>query len=644
MKQKIKTKSRVSIAVGVAVGLIGLSVVSLAAAFVLNGGIILSTTYVVDVTDLTSGGADPMPDNSCKSEQAGGGICSLREVIEKVNASGNLVGRIDIILPSATMSLSFLDTIVNFDNPELPAISTTIYGGDMDIATTKPIYIYGKCNQGSSLSVIDASNLGERIFEMFPGTNVNISCVKFIGGSDDYGGAIRDTGGTLNVVNGYFQNNIASDSGGAIYVSDLSIVSISDSLFQRNDAEHGGAVRLNDNQSAQILNSVFRHNSARYGGALLDNSNLLSISGSSFYENESEDFGGALESYGPSVQILDSDFTNNSSAGGGAVTLENNLATIDNSNFISNEASRIGGGIFFSAFSSSGSPGTLIINNSEISENSGCGGGGLYVDGNLELSDSVVEGNNSLHSNCLNSGEGDWGGGMELMGTSTINNSSIVSNNTTGEGGGISVYSGSLSVTNSNISSNQAEEESGGVYVQEGSVSLVNSTLDGNETIGGSYSAVGREAGYNSTINIANCTISNNVGRTAVADYANIKGTILYNNSDGLGSTHNCNPTVVSGGYNLDGDLDGIATCNFSNIGDLTGVDPLFATGVLADNGGDTQTVALSVNSPAKDAIPAASCTDFAGNLITTDQRGILRANLRTTGTNCDMGAYEYKN
>jgi hypothetical protein len=57
--------------------------------------------------------------------------------------------------------------------------------------------------------------------------------------------------------------------------------------------------------------------------------------------------------------------------------------------------------------------------------------------------------------------------------------------------------------------------------------------------------------------------------------------------------------------------------------------------GSLADNGGPTQTIALLPGSVAIDA--ATDCTDYDGNSLTTDQRGVARPQ----GPACDVGAFE---
>jgi len=633
MKSKIKTKSKTSVVTKVAVGLIGLSAVSLAAAFVLNGGPILTATYVVDVTDLSVGGADPLPDNSCKSEAAGGGICSLREAIKKANTSSNLVDQIEIILPSATISLSALQS-----SAELIIVSE----GDLDITTTKPIYIYGKCSQDSSLSIIDASNLNARIFELGPGTNVNISCVKLVGGNDLAGGAIYNNNGTLNISNGYFQNNSAELYGGAIYAVKNSVISISGSVFDNNsavsDVTHGEGGALCSTE--EFLDT----RSDTWIDDVVDNTSWV-INNSTFNENSAGSYGGALVN-SHLARISDSNFTNNSSIYGGAIFSGGSARlTITDSTLSSNTAGQMGGAISFWGDN-------ISIVDSDILDNSSCYGSGLEIMGNLELSGSVVEGNDS--TNCQSS-VSTFGGGISVNGTAMINNSSIVSNISPGHGGGIFLYSDSvLTMTNSNISSNQAEA-GGGFYAQNAFASLVNCTLDSNNVTGafGSIddggSAVANSLNSDSVIKISNSTISNNTGGQGAIGYAehvNLKGTIMFNNFDQDGNKTNCNYGLISGGYNIDDD-DSFSQCfvwNPANPTDMSGIDPLFITGLLADNGGDTQTMALSANSPAKDAIPLVDCTDFDGNAITTDQRGILRANLRTTGSGCDIGAYEFKN
>ena len=109
-----------------------------------------------------------------------------------------------------------------------------------------------------------------------------------------------------------------------------------------------------------------------------------------------------------------------------------------------------------------------------------------------------------------------------------------------------------------------------------------------------------------------------------------IQNSIVANSGNG----GNCAGTITSDGYNLSSD----STCNFSGQGDLNGTNPRLSA--LHNNGGPTQTMALQKSSPALDAGNPAGCRDFAGNLLTTDQRGLPRPG-GGENTGCEMGAYE---
>jgi hypothetical protein len=74
-------------------------------------------------------------------------------------------------------------------------------------------------------------------------------------------------------------------------------------------------------------------------------------------------------------------------------------------------------------------------------------------------------------------------------------------------------------------------------------------------------------------------------------------------------------------------------TCNFTQTGDQSGIDPLL--GPLQDNGGPTFTHALLAGSPAVDHIPLG--VNGCGEPGDMDQRGVARPQ----GPNCDIGAYD---
>src|SRR6266853_3624466 len=207
---------------------------------------------------------------------------------------------------------------------------------------------------------------------------------------------------------------------------------------------------------------------------------------------------------------------------------------------------------------------------------------------NVTISNLTVRGGNAA---------GEAGGGIRNRGTLSLNNVTLSANSSGINGGGL-LNLGTLTLTNTTVSGNTAGTDGGGVYNSGGTGTLVNVTLGDNAA-------------------------------TAGGGISNIAGTTTLTNTLIAGSTGgNCSGAITSGGNNLDSG----STCAFAGAGDLSNRDPLL--GVLANNGGATQTRALSAGSPAIDAGSNAACP-------ATDQRGAARP--FPAGGNCDIGAFEFR-
>ena len=267
----------------------------------------------------------------------------------------------------------------------------------------------------------------------------------------------------------------------------------------------------------------------------------------------------------------------------------------------------------------SGSGVTVTVSDLTIQSGNvpGESGGGIRNRGTLSLTAATLSGNVT----------GIDGGGILNLGILTLTSSTVSGNTATGDGGGIFNGSGNtLTVTASTVTNNTTGTGSdGGGIFNAGSATLTNSTITdntSNDAGGGIFNATGATA----TIN--NATISNNTGTTGNGDgifnsgTATLTNTIVANNVG-----NNCSGGITSGGNNL----DSANTCGFAAAGDVTNQNPLL--GVLASNGGPTQTRALSVGSPAIDAGSNAACP-------ATDQRGVARP-FPAAGI-CDIGAFEF--
>ncbi len=261
-----------------------------------------------------------------------------------------------------------------------------------------------------------------------------------------------------------------------------------------------------------------------------------------------------------------------------------------------------------------------------------------------------------------NSGNGSFGGDIRNAGLLLLSEDWIT-NGTAESGGGISNDAGTLVVEHSLVSGNHASlggGDSGGIQNfgspgtpdKPGALAVLDSTIAHNDArLGGGIFSWGDAS---NTITIESSTIAFNstqaeqsgsarepgaglaLGETD-GGTAQVVGSIVADNTEtvpGVGTVNsNCHALeparIVSLGYNLENETD----CGFTSTGDLQSTFPEFTFGEeLQNNGGSTDTLALTPISPGVDAIPTSN--PFCEG---TDQRGVTRPQ----GLGCDIGAFE---
>lgn len=301
---------------------------------------------------------------------------------------------------------------------------------------------------------------------------------------------------------------------------------------------------------------------------------------------------------GPGASILAISGNNNSKIfdiNGGGIDINVHISHITITN--GNSGGIAGGGIRIAEACS------VTLANSIISHNVGGIGGGINNVGSLTMTDVTIDSNFAA----------EWGGGISNTGNMLIHNSTV-SGNTAVIGGGIlnavSIFSdghrqaGTTVLENVTLSGNSASDSGGGI--------ASGGTNFNNEV-------------FPTSLVLTNCTIMNNSasiggGLFYVFGTTIARNTIIATSSSG----GNCNSIITSLGHNLESSN----TCGFTSLGDIINSNPL--VGVLADNGGFTQTHALLSGSPAIDAADPANFPSF-------DQRGVTRPQ----GAAPDIGAYE---
>jgi CSLREA domain-containing protein len=324
-----------------------------------------------------------------------------------------------------------------------------------------------------------------------------------------------------------------------------------------------------------------------------------------------------------------------SANGGGAIYNTCSTMIADGSRFVRNTAIANGNGDPGSRgagnngggaiFNDSGSGVTLLRstvahNTATARDNRGGtnGGGGILIQiGTLLIDSSTIAGNTADVSDAARY----TGGGGILNGFSD----------------GMTIRMSTISGNTANLAGTKGDFSGGGGVADFGikPSSYVNVTVTGNRTNvpegpgngGGGLNVAGGAA-------LTNVTLVDNASRHAggsdltstAGSRVTVKSSIAGGcETDGIG-------IIESLGYNL---LLG-RVCTAPLATDRLHAKPRL--GPLRDNGGPTRTLALKRGSPAVDAIPRSACTDQAEppGPVTTDQRGGPREVGR-----CDIGAFE---
>jgi hypothetical protein len=374
-----------------------------------------------------------------------------------------------------------------------------------------------------------------------------------------------------------------------------------------------GAVALDGNDAVQVLqiqngtqvtldSVTIQHGYGAYGGGI-NNEGRVTLKHCTIRDNHAT-FGGGLlveSAPGSSYALVDSFVIDNEAvlSGGGIYDNAQADSNIARSEIAGNLTGDGGGGlIIFSAH-------TLTIDHSTISGNYAANtsltvGGGIAVvgSGRLDISYSTVAANKAY-----------IGGGIFLYSTSTVNLTAtlVAGNSAIADGGGILILGGTLHALNATIAENMAGLGSGGGLAMQVSGSDPASAVLASSTV-----AFNLATSYGGGISVASGSLS-------------LQDALIGSNS--ATTNPDMQGAFTSLGLNL---VQQRGASNGYIASDLPdGSDPKLH--VLGFNGGPTDTLSLQPGSAARDAIPAANCTN-----ILLDQRGYRRLK----GT-CDIGAFE---
>ena len=206
---------------------------------------------------------------------------------------------------------------------------------------------------------------------------------------------------------------------------------------------------------------------------------------------------------------------------------------------------------------------------------------------------------------------------------------------------GAGIYSsGDLTIRGSTIRGNTASadqdntaEHGGGVYVNAGDdILIVNSTFFDNRAGGpGDNDGIGGAVfAGTGQVDVKHSTFDSNIGSDEGDTFSTSSGSVSLFGSIIDDATDPCaGGGYTSAGFNVSESID--AGCNFVGS-DVPGGDPGLAG--ITDNGGPTDTIALTPTSDAKNLVPKGKCKAATG---LEDQRGFTRPK----GKRCDAGSFE---
>jgi fibronectin-binding autotransporter adhesin len=578
------------------------------------------------------------------------GVVTLRSAIVAANADPGA----NPVIINLTVAGTYNLTLANATQENAAA------SGDLDITTTlHSVTIAGGGASGPGATIIDASglNAGTNRDRAFQITGAGVTAIfqdlaiRNGQAADDgtsgvstnpaaqntgrFGGGILNNGGSVTLTNVIIQSCQSLGKGDSVINDHTQL-----------DCFGGGIASLTASGAVVVTNSTLTGNTALGG----DGGNFNNGAGSNAK-------GGGIYFEGGTLNISGSRFDNCAATGGTGGSVDQNGQT--NGGFGGNAQ---GGGVWVGA-------GTVTINNTTFENttanggNSGTGGngvepagnadgGGLYSLGDVTVTNSTFHlagatggnGGNAFGTTCLGAhqagdGGGARGGAIFADGGTMIINTATFANNFANGGNG-----GNGGQTDGGLNCGQhgagglafggaIADNAATVNIKHGTVSL-SSAQAGNTGVnqGGANKParlVAEGAGGGIRVGTGGVTLEN---------------TIIAGNSaaNGLGDTTgaptpgpNVDGSVTSNGHNL----LGVATdaTGFTGTGDLTGANPMLAA--LADNGGPTQTMALTAGSPAIDAgVAAGSSFDQRGRLRTYDDPGVVNA---ATSDGTDIGAFE---
>ena len=282
------------------------------------------------------------------------------------------------------------------------------------------------CNYGSTASLTVRNSV-------FTGNSAGSEFTVDGQGKRGFGGAIRNSEGTLEIYDSVFKQN--KGSRGCAVHSFKGTVNVYDTTFAENTGLRGGGLLVNGDGVLSVYHSTFTDNNVVWGGgAILNDAGTVYVEDSEFTGNSSGSVGGAIHAAtSNTTEVRTSVFTGNSSAQGGAINVFGGTGKVigctvtDNTVTVSSSGNGYGGGIAFRNATSGEVVDSIVCGNSADNY-----GGGIYGYG------SVV----TVRQSLVAQNTANYGGGVYFYndGSDKIEWSTIVDNTDMSGSNGSDLY------------------------------------------------------------------------------------------------------------------------------------------------------------------------------------------------------------
>lgn len=392
-------------------------------------------------------------------------------------------------------------------------------------------------------------------------SHVTITDSKILDNTGTRGGGIYTEHSTVEVVEkSEIKNNIATDVpsgasnsnkglGGGIYSFD-STLTVTDSTISDNEAK--GSTSLIISNDGELSSSTLGNGGGgicavgKKSDVTLDK---VTVTGNKATSNVSTNLGagGGIEAQGGSLTVKDSTISNNNARGngGGIFSAEGNVLDVSGSTIQGNKADNGGGIHTGEARDVSKTPSKATITDTKILENEAIGsgeGGGVHVG---TRADATLKGCTVANNKSVSTG----GGIAAKLSTVTLDDTTVENNQAVNGGGlfhlGIAVP-GSLTLQNGSVIRNNTASSMGGGLFLWGNVGLKsdNSEISGNKALYGAGIAASQyTANFASPkLELVDTKVNNNGDANTVMGggiYAASGVTVTSKNTKFLGNTAN---------------------------------------------------------------------------------------------------------